>query len=85
MRYAVTLRERHGGLVRLTTRAHALRLKAAHPTFAGVVSVQALSADGSLGAVRRVRYRAERAAVNRFLRFSQLRVKPRPKPRHKRR
>ena len=76
VRYAVTLRERHGNFVTLKTRAHTIRLRAAHPTLAGTVSVAGVSADGSRGAQVSVRYRAKHAPVNRFIAFSALRKPP---------
>lgn len=75
-RYVVTLRERRGGLIRMTTRSRALRLTAASPTLGGVVSVVPLSADGSRGPAASVRYRAGRAPASRFRPFSELRKGP---------
>jgi hypothetical protein len=72
-RYIVTLREHRGALLRFTTRSDRFRVTAADPTFAGVVLVMGVSADGSRGAAVTVRYRAERKPANRFLPFSQLR------------
>jgi hypothetical protein len=75
-RYLVTLKERHGAVMKLGTRGRSLSFKAADPTLAGTVSVLAVSADGSRGAGASVSYRALRKATNRFLPFSELTAKP---------
>jgi hypothetical protein len=74
-RYLVAIRERRGAVIELSSRARSLTLKQIDATLAGVVSVQAVSADGTRGAATKVRYRALHKATSRFLPFSELKAK----------